>query len=289
MKFVDLHTHSTASDGTKSPAEVVRLAHKAGLAAVALTDHDTLGGLAEAEEAGLALGIEVVRGCELALLAPQGEIHMVGLWVPRHAAPLERAMLHLRDKRNERNKGIVQKLQTLGFALEYDEVLAYAGEASVGRPHIAALMLAKGYVPSISAAFKQYLAYGRPAYLPKEILSVAQGLALLKTLGASPVLAHPCLSLPLAAISELVAALVPQGLLGLEAYHSEHNAAETRFVVGLAQQYGLTLSGGSDFHGDAKPHIALGKGRGGLRVPLYVLENLKAQRRAHGLPCAAFA
>ncbi|MDD2966098.1 MAG: PHP domain-containing protein [Desulfovibrionaceae bacterium] len=289
MQFVDLHTHSTASDGTKSPAELVRLAHAAGLAAVAVTDHDTLAGLAEAEEAGHALGIEVVRGCELALLTPQGEIHMLALWLPQHADALERAMLALRAKRTERNVGIVHKLQGLGLAINYDEVLAHAGAASVGRPHIAAIMLAKGYVPSINAAFKHYLAYGCPAYLPKEVLNVAQGLRLLRSLGASPVLAHPCLSLPAEPLRALVAELVPQGLLGLEAYHSEHNAADTRFVVGLAQQYGLALSGGSDFHGDTKPGIALGRGHGGLRVPLHVLEKLKAQRLALGLPSAAFA
>lgn len=282
-QFVDLHTHTTASDGTDSPAEVVRKAAAMGLAALAVTDHDTLSGLDEAEEAGRSRGIEIIRGCELGVTSPYGELHLVGLWIPRDAAPLERVLEDLRMRRGTRNRRILEKLGRLGFPLTYEDVLRHAGGESVGRPHIAAALLEKGYVESREEAFARFLGSRGSAYVPRELLTPEQGVALMAGLGATVCVAHPMLMrCPPSWFDEILPRLKACGLDGLEAYHSEHSAADERFCVELVQRYGLGLSGGSDYHGLAKPAVRLGRGRGGLRVTVAVLDALKRRRREAG-------
>ena len=285
MNFVDLHTHSTASDGTETPADVVRMAHTLHLKAVALTDHDTVAGLDEAEAAGAACGITLVRGCELATSTPYGEAHILGLWLPRDLGPLRAVLLDLRKKRSERNARMVEKLRGLGVDISYEEVCEQAGGESVGRPHMAAVLLRKGYVRTVREAFTRYLGYGGAAYLSREVLEPLAAVRLLRELGATPVLAHPCLlKCPPDWLDDFTGSLTAAGLLALEAYHSEHNDAQTRWCVDLADRHQLALSGGSDFHGGAKPGIKLGSGRGALRVPAFVLTGLLEQRARLGLP-----
>lgn len=286
MSFVDLHTHSQASDGTDSPADLVRKAAAARLAAVALTDHDTLSGLDEAEDAARDCGIEFVRGCELSTRTEYGEMHILGLWLPRQAEALENRLADVRRKRGQRNARILEKLDELGISVSMEELLHEARGESVGRPHIAALLVKKGVVPDMGAAFRDYLGSGGRAYLPREVLDPEEAVRLMVGLGATVSLAHPCLQpLPRDWLEAFILRLRDSGLSAIEAYHSEHSEADTRACIDLARRFNLALSGGSDYHGTNKARIRLGTGYGGLRVPLAVLEDLKARRRASGLPC----
>ncbi len=288
MEFVDLHTHSHASDGSDSPAELVQHAAAAQLSAVALTDHDTISGLAEAEAEGRVQGIEVIRGCELSVASVYGEIHILGLWIPsdkNSVQELETQMYALRAHRTERNHIIVKKLQQLGLHIDYDDVLEAAAGETVGRPHIAKVLVSKGYVPTIKDAFGIYLGSDGKAYEAKKVWEMEQAVTQLVRIGATVSMAHPGLiHCPFEWLDTTVGQLKALGLSAIEAYHSDHTAAAEADCVRLAKKYDLALSGGSDYHGTAKPHISLGKGRGGLRVPLYILEVLKKQRQEKGLP-----
>ncbi|MBQ4567517.1 MAG: PHP domain-containing protein [Desulfovibrio sp.] len=285
IQYIDLHTHSTASDGTDSPVELVRHAREAGLAAIAVTDHDTLGGLAPACEAAQGDAIRVIRGCELSARTPQGELHILGLWLPEDAPGLEAQLAALRRKRGERNAGMVRKLQELGFDINMEEVSALA-KGSVGRPHIARVMVHKGFVGDEREAFQRYLGTGGKAWLPKEVLSPERAVGLLAGLGATVSLAHPFIhGYPVSWLEGAVRDLIPHGLDAIEVWHSEHDPAQTRLALEWAKRYDLGMTGGSDYHGSNKPGISLGKGRGGLRIPLDVLEKLEARRRAQGRPC----
>ena len=283
--LVDLHTHSTASDGTDSPAELVARAQGLGLAAIALTDHDTLAGLAEGEEGARDLGISFIRGCEISTRSDAGEHHILGLWVPRKAAPLENWLEAVRQRRNERNAEMVARLRALGFDITLEEVRARAS-GSVGRPHMAALLVEKGYAQDTGEAFRDYLGIKGKAFVPKRVPAPEEAVRVLDEVGATAVLAHPFLTSPAPEMVEaLVRRLAAKGLAAIEAWHTSHSEAHTRECVDLAARLGLGLSGGSDYHGANKPGIRPGTGYGGLRVPVTVLEALKKRRRARGLPC----
>ncbi len=285
MKLVDLHTHTTASDGTDSPAQLMAKAAQAGLEAVAVTDHDTLSGLDEAADAGRAHGIELIRGCEISTATELGELHILGLWLPENPEPLQDKLAFLRRKRAERNEGIVRKLQDLGLDITMEEVLATATGESVGRPHIAEVLLRKGYARNSREVFKEYLGCHGKAYLPKEVLDPEESVRLLADLGATVSLAHPMLwKGPSGWLDTQVARLKDCGLNAIEAWHSEHSEADVRACLALAKRFDLGISGGSDYHGDNKPSICLGKGYGKLRVGMDVLESLRQRRMAAGLP-----
>lgn len=277
-KIVDLHMHSTASDGSLGPAQLMEAARRAGVAALALTDHDSTAGLAEAAATAGALGLEFVPGVELGCSTEYGQVDVLGYYVPLNDPVFEAKLAELRAARDRRNTEILAKLADLGMALNPEELAAGAGRA-VGRPHIAALLAREGYVQSVSEAFERFLGAGKAAYVPKEEFAPGQAVRLLAGHGAVPVIAHPMLiRAPWDWLDALVGELAGQGLAGLEAYHSEHDGRGTRKIVGLAQKYGLIVTGGSDFHGAAKPPIALGRGRGSLRVPETVLDDLAGAR-----------
>ena len=194
LRRVDLHTHSCASDGTDTPAELVANAHKAGLGAVALTDHDTLSGLPEAQEAAKQYSdLEFVRGVEVSTGSDQGEMHILGLWVPEDAEPLENALAEMRGRRGERNERIVAKLCQLGCPITMDDVMREAGGESVGRPHIAMALMTKGYVKSIKEGFDKYLGQTGKAYLPKDVMEPEKAVSVMSRIGCSVVIAHPLL------------------------------------------------------------------------------------------------
>jgi predicted metal-dependent phosphoesterase TrpH len=287
MPLIDLHTHSTASDGSDSPARLVAAARAAGLAAVALTDHDTIAGLHEAETAGRDSGITVIRGCELSTMVENDTLrmHILGLWLPRDTGDLRARLQDLRAKRDVRNDKIVALLRGHGLDISMEDVRGQAHGESVGRPHIAAALLAKGYVKTPAEAFRQYLGRQGKAYVPKEVMKAGEAVRMLAGLGATVCLAHPMLDKPPQdKLEALVASLVPQGLSAVEIWHSEHSAEDTRAALNLAHLFGLGLSGGSDYHGLNKPGIRLGVGRGNLRVGTDVLESLVRFRRERGLP-----
>ena len=286
MTFIDLHTHSTASDGTDSPADLVRKAAQAHLAVLALTDHDTLAGLDEAEEEAKQRNIVFVRGCEISTATPWGEAHFLGLWIPEEpekTARLEAALEKVRMGRKERNLLIAEKLRALGLDVSYEAAEALAGGAVVGRPHFAALLCSMGVVKDRREAFRQYLGKDGLAYEPRRLMSPGEAVSLLKSTGAVVSMAHPrLLHAPVEELDHLVAGLKEQGLDALEAYHSEHDAGDVRLCVELAARYDLQLSGGSDYHGLAKPNISLGRGKGGLRVGLGVYDELMRYRALQG-------
>jgi len=284
MPGIDLHAHTTASDGTLSPAELVRLAADSGLEAVAVTDHDTVGGLEEALATGREIGMEVIPGCELSVEYPgPGFMHILGLYVPTRPERLMAGMRELNDLRARRNERIVQKLQDLGLDVTYEAVLALAG-GTVGRPHIARAIIDAGGAASVQQAFDQYLGENGKAYVPKDKFSPQKAIGLLRDEGATVVLAHPySIHKEGNALEREIRQLADWGLEGLECLYSLHSPGQTKAYQDLARRLGLLVTGGSDFHGAPKPDIRLGVGRGDLSVPYSVLEALKDHRRAQGL------
>ncbi len=284
MQYIDLHTHTCASDGSDTPSELVKKAAKLGLCAIAVTDHDTLSGLDEATEQGKISNIEVIRGCELSVDSECGEIHILGLWVAKHAPELQQAFEMLQAYRSKRNKIIVDRLKTMGLDIDYEYVLSIAGGDAVGRPHIAAALMKKGYVASVRDAFATYLGSHGKAYEPKKTLNVHEAMRLLNASGASICLAHPGLiNCTEAWLSDLVHKLKDLGLSSIEVYHSSHTDAVQSMCLKLAKKYDLDISGGSDYHGSAKPQIHLGVGKGNLRIGIDILNTLKQSRINKGL------
>jgi predicted metal-dependent phosphoesterase TrpH len=282
--MIDLHTHTTASDGSLTPTQLLAHAKEVGLSALAVTDHDTVSGVAEAKAAGAEHGIEVIAGCELSTGEGKQSMHIVGLFLPDNPTKLQESLDFVLNARMNRNQLIVDKLNELGVDITLDEIKAEA-QGTVGRPHFAKVLLAKGVVNSIQQAFDVWIGNEGKAYIPRTRLTPAQAIDILKAEGATPILAHPyILGLKPHEMDARVAELAELGLEGIEAFYTEHSDSQTEQYKGLAKKYGLVVSGGSDFHGTPKPHVLLGKGRGGLRVPDQVLVNLKAHRQAKGLP-----
>ena len=280
MDLIDLHTHSKASDGSLSPGELVALAREQGLAAVALTDHDTVEGLDEALEAGRGLGQEVVPGVEISVEAGlPGGLHLLGLYLDHHDQALQAALTRLQAARAQRNPRMVAKLNQLGVAITMAELTAISGGGQVGRPHFARYLVEKGVVGNSQEAFNRYLAAGKPAYVPKERMDPKEAMAVLRAAGGVPVMAHPgLLKLPRPQLEALIIRFQQMGMEGVEAYYSEHDPTLCQWLIRLAGRLGLVVSGGSDFHGAIKPQVALGRGKGGLAVPASLLGPLTRRR-----------
>lgn len=277
---IDLHTHSTSSDGSLTPTELVELARTVRLDAIALTDHDTLEGIPEAAEAAERLGVELIPGVELSLAWDRGGMHMVVLWLEPGPGPLQDRLAELQDARNGRNARIIDRLNELGLEITLDEVETEAGGGSVGRPHFAAVMVRKGYVPDIRAAFDDYLANGRPAYMPRYRLQPEEAIDLARRSGGVPILAHAhTLGLDnQREVEELLERLVAAGLVGIESHYGSYDSQERAGYEAMASRFGLLSSGGSDFHGTYKADVALGTGSVGVAVPTEILEPLRSMR-----------
>lgn len=282
MSRLDLHLHSTHSDGSRRPAEIVALAHRAGVTALALTDHDITTGIPEAVAAAQPLDIEVVPGIELSARHGDSELHVLGYYLDWQDPELAARTARLRESRHRRNPQIIERLQALGLELSYDEVRRLAGTESVGRPHIARVLMDKGYVSSAKEAFDRYLAGGRPAYVPRELPDPAEAVRWIRDAGGIPVLAHPTWVRESGeGLATLVERLKTEGLGGIEVHYSTHTKQQTSEYLHLAKRLGLLVTGGSDFHGLTKPDIEVGTGRGTLNVPATLLEPLrKAAGRA---------
>jgi len=277
---IDLHTHSTASDGTYTPSDLVHYAKTKSLRALALTDHDCIDGLKEAMAAGKEIGVEVIPGVELSAKFQNGTMHILGFFVnPTDPIFLQR-LVTLQEARRQRNPKIVQKLQDLGVKITYDEVVAASGGGQVGRPHFACVLLKKGYVKTIAEAFEKYLRDGGPAYVEKERFSPEESIALIHEAEGVAVLAHPLtLHLPVGELDPLLERLVKAGLDGVEVYYGIHTPEQTAQYERLTRKWGLVPTGGSDFHGEYKPKIDLGVGTGDLQVPYSILEELKQRKK----------
>lgn len=277
---VDLHTHSTASDGSSSPAGLMAEAAEARLTTIALTDHDTLEGIEEAAEAATRVGVELIPGVELSLEWDKGGMHLVVLWLEPGQGPLQDRLAALQEARSSRNDRILARLHELEMDVSLEELLAEAGTGSVGRPHIAAILVRKGYVADIQEAFNLYLAKGAPAYFGRDRLTPEEGISLAVEAGGVPILAHPhTLGVDNRfEFADLMERLVAAGLVGIECHYGTYEADGRSGLTAMARRFGLVPSGGSDYHGSYKPDVMLGSGKVGLSVPDHVLEELAGRR-----------
>ena len=277
--MIDLHCHSTYSDGSLTPEQLIAEAAKIGLVALALTDHDTTAGVPRFLAAAAATAVRAVPGVELSVDCSSGVMHMLGYWMDLANPELVRQMEWIRDGRAMRNRAMLEKLNALGFAMTWADVQAFAGEDVVGRPHFAQVMLQKGYAKDKNEAFDKWLGDGKPGYADRPRLTAEVAVALIRQAGGVAVLAHPySLHIGKDAMASLLIELAAAGLAGVECYYSEHSADLTKEYLAMARQANLVPTGGSDFHGEVSPGIHLGVGFGGLNVPDEVLGQLEARR-----------
>ena len=282
MSKVDLHIHSTASDGRLSPADVVRKSAEAGLTVIALVDHDTVDGIAPALEAAKTFPqIRVLPGVEISTFVPKGEVHVLGYLIDYTHPELQATLRRMRNSRQERAQRMIAKLKNLGLPVEWERVQEIVGSGSIGRPHIAQAMLEKGYIASIKEAFNNYIGWGGSAYVERDKMPPAEAVKLILRVNGLPVLAHPStINDPEAIVTELKAS----GLLGIEAYYDGYTAKESKKLVNLAEKYGLIATGGSDFHGiDASIETMIG----GADVPTASAEQLIALAEQRALKPAS--
>lgn len=276
MSRIDLHLHTTHSDGSFSAAEVVRLAHQAKVTTLAITDHDIVSGIPEAIATGAELGIEIIPGVEISSRVGDNELHILGYFLNWQDQELSQRLASLRESRHSRNPQIIERLRSLGLDVTYEEVKALAGTDAVGRPHIARLLMEKHYVTSAKDAFDRYLANGRPAYVARELPPPADAIAWIRAAGGVAVLAHPTWATSAGEeLEPLLTTLKAEGLGGIEVHYSTHTKRQTTKYLGLAKKLDLLITGGSDFHGITKPDIEVGIGRGGLKVSDKLLDPLK--------------
>jgi len=282
MKYIDLHVHSTVSDGTLTPTELVDHAIEVGLSAFALTDHDTIRGVAEAKERAAwhksrGHAIEVYSGVEISAAYKNRDIHILGLFVNENDEILDRILNSFLENRNRRNERMLEKFAEFGIELTMKDLTEDAPSAVITRAHFATALMKKGLVSSVQEAFEKYVGDNGPCYIPREYMSPEQAISSIKKAGGVPVLAHPLLyNLPHDELYALVDRLKKAGLKGIEVYYSNNRGQDEVNVKALANHFGLVATGGSDFHGSVKPHIELGIGRGNLKIPYSVLENVLA-------------
>jgi len=280
MNTVDLHTHSNKSDGSLSPTELVDLAAQKGLSAIALTDHDTTEGIDEAISRSFKAGIMVIPGVELSCEHNGHDIHIVGLCIDHHDYDFCNQLEQFVNSREIRNQKMCSKLTDAGFPIDYEELKRTFSESVITRAHFARYMLMKEYVKSISEAFERYIGDYSPCFVAREKVSPIDGIKMILSADGIPILAHPLqYKLGKDKLDELVALLKDSGLVGIEAIYSTHSQADERDIRTLANKYKLLVSGGSDFHGAAKPGLELGTGYGSLCVQESVLNTLLRYKR----------
>lgn len=276
---VDLHLHSTCSDGSNTPAEIIAGAVAVGLTGIALTDHDTLQGIPEAAGLATSSGLRFVGGTELSVTWKNQSMHMLVYFLDPHRGPLQERMEDLRGSRHQRNLEIADKLRAQGLDITIEEVDAEAGGGVIGRPHFAGVMIDKGYVKNVPEAFERFLSAGRPAYTPRKRLTAHEAIDLSRASGAVAVIAHPhTLNLRAEEFSSGFRELVDHGLGGIEAYYGEYSPAMRSRIAEICGELGIVATGGSDYHGKYKPHLSIGTGKGDLSVPDLALDQLEQTR-----------
>lgn len=277
MDTIDLHTHSTFSDGTFTPSQLVKYAEEKGLKAFALTDHDTTEGVKEAKS--IETNVEVISGVEISTRYDKKEIHIVGLYVNENDADLNKQLKYYREKRVTRNFEILEKLNSLGVDITIDDVKESCTGDVISRAHIAKALVSKGFVGSYTEAFDRYLGDNKCAYVPRETLNYEESMELITKAGGVPVLAHPLLyKMSDTNLENMMVKLRQKGLKAVEVYYSTHSNSDTQHVMAMANRVGLIYSGGSDFHGATKPKIDMGTGMGKLAVPYEILEKIRGER-----------
>ena len=277
MKKIDLHVHTSASDGTLSGADVAKLAHSQGLSAIAITDHDTASGYYEAAAAGEELGLEVVPGIEISTKYGRA-VHILGYYIDPKAPSLEHVLNWIINDRDTRNRKMAELMAADGIPVSYEMMHERYGEV-IGRPHFASLLVEFGLANSIQDAFDRYVEKGQKYYQPRTILPIERAVEIVIEAGGIPVLAHPFqYRMDDALLRELIEYCMGFGLRGMECRYSGYNEEMVAYLEALAEEYGLVKTGGSDFHGSNKPHISLGSGMGELNVPYGFLEKLKEIR-----------
>lgn len=278
-ELIDLHCHSTASDGSSSPAELVRQALLEGLKAIAITDHDTVEGVKEALLEGRKHNFEVVPGIEISAEMSSGTMHILGYFVEHTSETLLTTLKKLQTAREKRNHEIIQRLRSLRMEVTYDDLVKIAQDGQIGRPHLAKLLLQKGFVSDIQEAFDRYLKKGRPAYVDKFRFSPVEAVKLITEANGTAILAHPgSLQRSPKNLGRIVSDLMSAGLSGVEVFYPEHTPEQTASYLRLCRRFNLLATGGTDYHGLYKPYIGLGSGHGNMRIPYELLAEMKRQR-----------
>lgn len=279
MLTVDLHTHTTASDGTLTPTELVVAAAEAGITGLGITDHDTLDGLEEAAEAARQMNIEMIPGIELSIDYPHGRFHMLGYFINWKIPGLEQRLIRLKENRALRNVRMLDKLRACNIELSMEEVIAESGGGQLGRPHMAKALERKGVVESVQQAFDLYLGEGGKAYVPKDKITLEEGIQLIHQSKGLAVLAHPStLKLSEADLEIALIKFKSLGLDGMECYYSQYSLEQIDRYIALAFKVGLLVTGGSDFHGTTKPNVFLGRVVENNPAPDAILHAMKLYR-----------
>lgn len=276
MELIDLHVHSNASDGSLTPTEVADEAMRMGLSAIALTDHDTIDGIPEILEYTKDKPLEVVPGIELSCYYNNREVHILGFYMDYANPALNEELSELKMAREGRNLKMVELMQADGLPVTMEKLLHGNPDSVITRAHFARVLVEEGVCKDKEAAFKKYIGIGCKYYLPKPQVTCETAMRILTTYSKGAFLAHPLLyHLGYAQIEELLIYLKSLGLKGVEAYHSSNNAYESDKLRSMALKLGLGISGGSDFHGAVKPNIQMGKGRGGMKISMHLLDEIK--------------
>lgn len=274
----DLHMHTVHSDGTLTSTELVELAKRQGLSCIALTDHDTLSGVEEAQAAGGRVGVEVIAGVEISAVCDPGTMHILGYFIDPKSKQLQEKLEEIQEARRQRNPMIIEKLRAIGIDITLKEVEAESGGDQVGRPHFARVLVQKGYVKNFEEAFEKYLTKGAPGYVDKRKLSSRDSIEMIEEAGGIASLAHPKtlkLNSTPAEFEKTLEQLKSEGLKGLEVYSSCQNKEEAASFKKLADRLGFFVTGGSDFHGANKPDISLGWMGDGAFIPYDTIDGMK--------------
>ena len=274
--MIDLHAHTTASDGTMSPNDLVILAKEHGIEAIAITDHDTVEGIPEAIAAGEREGVEIIPGLELSVEHNPGSMHVLGLLIDNKNDQLNESLREIQLSRSTRNPKIIEKLNEFGLNLSIEEVEEISGGGQMGRPHIAAALIKNGYVRTIQEAFDRYLKKGASAYFERQRLTREEAVDVIHGAGGLVILAHPgTLGVNGQKLDSLLQELKDVGFDGIEVFYNNHSQAEEDRLMQAADKLGFLISGGTDFHGENKPAIKIGVGYGNMAIPYEVLQEMK--------------
>lgn len=287
-RTIDLHVHSTGSDGTLSPAELVWEAKKTGLSAFALTDHDSVSGIPEAIPAGDIAGIEVIPGVELSTEYEGVEIHVVGLYIDIENRDLLEQLHAFRDNRDNRNLKMIERLQAYGYRISASEIYKKNPDSVIARPHIARHLVETRQVKDMQTVFDELIGDGCVCYVDRLKITPMRAVELIHAAGGVAILAHPCLyRMPEDALIAMIEKMIAVGLDGIEAYYSLNTPDQEKTYLEMAEKYGLLVSGGSDFHGSNKPDIHLGTGKGNLKIPYSYLTHIKEYYKTKCALCSS--